>query len=197
MIVTLDAFDPEIEKVIRRGEVNWLWLAPPCKSFSALRNLDKGGPLRPRGKPQGGSSNPEVQLGNRLWERAIYLAKLVSSYGGYVTIEHPLNSKAWQLPSTRKLATGGGFWYLQADWCAYHTGRSQPNKKPTKFLTSMPWLADACKTCPKNHTHGKPLRGERASNAAAYPWKFCRALASSLERWKDGQAEVCRAVPAI
>ena len=192
-----DAFDPEIEKAIRRGEVNWLWLAPPCKSFSALRNLDKGGPLRPRGKPQGDSSNPEVQLGNRLWERAIYLAKLVSSYGGYVTIEHPLNSKAWQLPSTRKLATGGGFWYLQADWCAYHTGRSQPNKKPTKFLTSMPWLADACKTCPKNHTHGKPLRGERASKAAAYPWKFCRALASSLERWKDGQAEVCRAVPAI
>ena len=30
----------------------WLWMAPPGGSFSPLRNLDHGGPLRPRGNPK-------------------------------------------------------------------------------------------------------------------------------------------------
>ena len=182
-----DVFDHSIDRAIRRGEVNWLWLAPPGESFSKLRNLDRAGPLRPKGTPAGDPSHPEVALGNRLWRRALELAELMHDYGGYVTLEHPLHSKAWQLPQTRRLADSGNFWFVQADWCAY-SSMSRPNRKPMQFLTTMPWLNSACLRCPGNHIHGKPLRGKRAAKTATYPWGFCRAVAASFQQWWHGAA---------
>lgn len=61
-----------------------------------------------------------------------------------------------------------------------------PNKKATKFLTTLPWLNEKwCKTCQGHHYHGKPLRGVRAKVAGAYPQKFCNELARHCLAWKQ------------
>ena len=74
-----DAFDPELERVLQNRLVMWIWLAPPCSSFSPLRNLDAAGPLRPQGLLEGDEAVPEVRLGNQFWQRALYLAQVALS----------------------------------------------------------------------------------------------------------------------
>ena len=46
-----DVLDSSIEDSILLRLMMWVWLAPPCGSFSPLRNLDYYGPLRPKGNP--------------------------------------------------------------------------------------------------------------------------------------------------
>ena len=65
-----DALGPEHQRRIRAGEVLFLWCAPPCSSFAAIRNINRHGPLRPPGRPYGDPHHPEYRvciLGNRLW----------------------------------------------------------------------------------------------------------------------------------
>ena len=58
-----DAFDSRLDWLIRTRQVRWLWLAPSCSSFLPLRNLDKGGPLRPIGLPEGDNGEPFMEPG--------------------------------------------------------------------------------------------------------------------------------------
>ena len=185
-----DAFDPCIDVYIREKRVGWVWLAPPCGTFSPLRNLDRKGPLRPRGCPQGDENDPEVCLGNRLWERAVALVWLCLCVGVPVFLEHPRGSKAWQLPSSQKLMCCAGLKLHEVHWCAYDDLErvGLPNKKPTRILSSAPWLAQVCRCCPQSHHHGPPLRGHRAKLAGAYPWGFCHELAEAYKGWLDGSA---------
>ena len=53
VVGVLDAWIPAVEEALKNGEVGWLWMSPPRGSFSPLRNLDHGGPLRPGGSPAG------------------------------------------------------------------------------------------------------------------------------------------------
>eukprot|EP00439_Symbiodinium_sp_Y106_P075620 s2733_g15.t1 len=66
MLEPTSSFEAGIDLAIASGEVTWLWITPPCNSFSPLRDLDRGGPLRPKGDPEGDATNPEVQRGNRV-----------------------------------------------------------------------------------------------------------------------------------
>ena len=177
----VDAFEPWIDELIDSGKIGFLWLAPPCGSFSALRNLDRGGPLRPRGRPEGDPNNPEVQLGNALWLRALALAWLAWKRGIPFFIEHPRGSKAWLLVETMKLREAPGVFTVEAHWCQYEDEDrvGLPNRKPTRILGTGSWIKPVVKTCRGEHAHGRPLRGSRAKLAGAYPWGFCRALASS------------------
>ncbi|CAE8689793.1 unnamed protein product [Polarella glacialis] len=97
-----DVFSDLVEQLIRSNQIGWIWSGPPCGSFSALRNLDPGGPLRPKGQPEGDSSNPVVLLGNRLWHRNLFLITLAWKQGAHFIIEYPEKSKAWQLGWTQK-----------------------------------------------------------------------------------------------
>eukprot|EP00435_Cladocopium_sp_Y103_P033485 s1638_g8.t1 len=134
------------EEIVMRGELE--------------RHVDKinqlGDCLRWKvtGIPEGDPSSLEVASGNRLWCPALELAELMHNYEGYVTLEHPLHSKAWQPPQTRRLADSGNFLFVQADWCAYSSVQ-RANRKPMQFLTIMPWLNSACLRCPGNHIDGK------------------------------------------
>lgn len=66
-------------------------------------------------------------------------------------------------------------------WCAYDdpTREGLPTMKPTRILSTAPWLSSVVAQCPGTHEHGPPLRGARAKAAGAYPWGFCRALAQA------------------
>ena len=177
------AFSPELDRLLRSREVGWLWLALPCGSFSALRNLDPGSPLWPKGRPQGDDSKPEVRLGNSLWRRALALARLAAEHGIPVTIEHPAGSKAWLLPETHALVSQHNFACCRVDWCQYDSS-PLPAKKPTRLITTAPWIPPLCCTCQRDHQHGPPLRGHRAKLAAAYPPAFCRAVATAYAQWE-------------
>lgn len=185
LLLGSNALDDWLDQVLLSGKVSWIWLAPPCGSFSPLRNLDKGGPLRPSGSPMGDETNPEVALGNRLWRRAIQLAWLCYKRGIYFMLEHPRDSKAWLLPETQKLWSQHGVFAVQLDWCMFddHEREGLPNRKPTRILASAPWVHRVVRQCDRQHQHGPPLRGKRAKAAGAYPWEFCKNLAVACKHW--------------
>ena len=178
-------FSTDLDRFILQRMVSWLWLAPPCSSFSPLRNLDRGGPLRPIGKPEGDEQVPEVKRGNDMWYRALDLCELILTQQGYFVVEHPLNSKAWQLPRTQYLLSQPGVRLLRIDQCMYH-GDEVGTRKPTRLMTNAPWVPIVCLSCDGRHEHGPMLRGARAAQASAYPWGLCRALAAALRAWLDG-----------
>jgi len=89
------AFDSNIDSRLLQHLISWLWLAPPCGTFSALRNLDRGGPLRPKGNPTGDEAVEEVRWGNLLWLRALELAWMAWKLGIPFFLEQLRGSKAW------------------------------------------------------------------------------------------------------
>jgi hypothetical protein len=180
----LDAFDPLWEAWLLAGLICWLWLAPPCSSFSPLRNLDPGGPLRPRGLPYGPPGSAEARLGNSLWRRALFLARLAHQLGIPVTIEHPQRSLAWRLKESQRLIALPGFQLHTFDHCMYsgREPRGSRNKKTTQLLTTAPWAASVCRRCDGRHPHTEPLRGKRAKAAGQYPEGFCSAWAAGCCR---------------
>ena len=173
------AFAERIDRWIVGGLVAFVWLGPPCKSFSSLRYMDKGGPLRPTGNPEGNEEVPEIKIGNELWRRALAIADLCYQCNVPFCIEHPRNSVAWKWNKTCELQHRPGVNKIRVDWCAY----GAETQKPTYLLTSMPWLKDICQLCPKNHVHAPCLRGARALAAAAYPKEFCRDFARGYKLW--------------
>lgn len=180
-----DAMDSSIDLVLLNHGVAWIWLAPPCCSFSPLRNWDVGGPLRPKGMPEGDEQKPEVRIGNMLWRRALFLAKICIDNGLYFFLGHPLNSRAWSMKETKQLLNGPNIQSHVAHWCAYtdHARVGDPTMKPTRIVSNAPWLAQAVERCPGTHVHGPPLRGKRAKIAGAYPWGFCCKLAGACKQF--------------
>ena len=197
-----DVLSADIERTILLRLVLWLWMAPPCGSFSPLRNLDRGGPLRPKGNPAGDEDKWEVARGNQLWRRALELAHICLSLGIYFFIEHPRGSKAWQLPETQRLREQPGVYMAEVHWCMFEDEErvGNPNKKPTRVLTSAPWFKNVVRVCDQSHVHGPPLRGRRARLAGAYPWGFCRALAVACSEWQGWwgcEMQVCLRIIAV
>ena len=193
-----DAFEGWIDEYLVKGKIGWLWLAPPCSSFSPLRNLDKGGPLRPKGKAEGDERNPHVKLGNKLWRRAIQLAWAAYRLGIPFFIEHPQGSKAWKMKITQRLISASGVHSWMADWCAYDDPEREgpPNRKPTRVVGSGLWLGKVFRKCPGGHVHGAPLRGSRAKAAGAYPWGFCEEAAAAFSSW-HGEIAQCGAEQSL
>lgn len=185
ILLGTDAMDAWLDDVILHGLVSWVWLAPPCGSFSPLRNLDYGGPLRPKGNPRGDENNPEVALGNMLWKRAVQLATLCYKHGLYFFLEHPRDSKAWQLSETQRLWNCPGVCAHRVDWCMFDDPEREgpPNQKPTRILSTAPWLKEVVRCCDRQHVHGPPLRGKRAKAAGAYPVGFCAELARACKNF--------------
>ena len=62
-----DAFSNSMDDALAQRLIYWLWMAPPCSSFSVIRNIEKGGPLRSREKPQG-RGPPRRTLGKQTLE---------------------------------------------------------------------------------------------------------------------------------
>ena len=180
--VLFDVCRDEVRELIKNAD--FVWLAPPCSSFSPLRFWDPDGPLRPVGKPEGDESNPVVAEGNRLWRRALELALWAHQCGVPFTIEHPRNSRAWKLPETQTLLNLPNIKLRTVDMCMYAPrGVSKPNQKPTRLLSTAPWLSSLAK-CDHSHEHGEWLRGPSAKAAAAYPRRFCSAVARAYLRWR-------------
>ena len=97
-----------------------------------------------------------------------------------------IRARAWSLRETISLMNHPMLRLLRVDWCMYSTEK-QPIKKPTKLLSSAPWLPGVCSCCDRSHRHGAPLRGRRAKLAAAYPARFCAAVAVAYISWSEAR----------
>ena len=77
---------------VRRGEVRWLHLAPPCRTFVLARRADRFGSvvqLRSHEFPEGLHPHPtQVQVANLLMTRAAKLAKTCLRAGAWFSIEN-------------------------------------------------------------------------------------------------------------
>ena len=149
--------------------------------LSTLRNLDKGGPLRPVHNPYGNANDPSVFLGNALWRRTLFVARLCLGKNIAVAIEHPQGSVAWKWPETLKLIADYSLLSVRWNHCAFAPDLEDvlPSPKPTMLLTSAAWLEPLGKRCDGLHVHGPVLRGRRAKAAAAYPLAFCQEVADA------------------
>ena len=76
-------------------------------------------------------------------QRALQLVTLCLSMGVYATSEHPANSRARSLRETISLMNHPMLVLLRVDCCMY-SAENQPNKKPTKLLSSAPWMSGVC-----------------------------------------------------
>ena len=193
-----DAFDSWIDDMNLRIMIGWLWVAPPCGSFSALRNLDRGGPLRPKGCPEGDERNPEILRGNALWRRGLALCWLAWKRGIPFFLEHPKGSKAWLWRGTQQLTQAAGVFVVEVHWCQYcdHERVGPPNRKPTRIVGSGTWVKSIARCCHGGHVHGRPLRGSRAKAAGAYPWGFCEEFGKAFLK-HYGEAGECRSFQGL
>ena len=178
-----DAFDPRIDEAIAKKEVDWIWLAPPRSSFSHMRHPATNRPPRPQGFPEGDETVSEIWLENTLWRRALALAEAAHKQGIYFVIEHPRNSKAWQLADTQRLLHLPGVRAVPVDLCVFSNEGELPRRQATRLLSSCPWLPTIGKLCGQAHTHGLP---SRSTAAAAYPREFCIQLARACKGFWDG-----------
>ena len=177
---TSTVFDAALDREINSGETDWLWMAPPCATFSTLQNMRRGGPLRTPSDIYGHTWVPRVALGNACWLRALALARALHRRGGHFIIEHPARSMAWIMPETAALRNLPGIHLITLDQCAF----GAPTRKPTRLLTNAPWILSLSRSCPKNHVHAAHLEGRAAAAAAAYPSAFTTAAAQARARWR-------------
>ena len=182
-----DVFLAIVLGLVGGRRICFVWMSPPCTSFSALQNGHKSGPWRSKEHPEGIQERGEITEGNELWARTIAIANACLDAGVDFVIEHPATSYAWGLPSTRALRVRPGVSQDIADMCMY-SFEERPNKKPLKFLFSRAWLGDALVKCDGSHTHGPHLCGKAASASARYPAFFCSQVASSYARWQAATA---------
>lgn len=182
-----DVFNPDLDVLCKTETLAFVRLVCPCSSFSSLCNLDTNGPLRPRNNPYG-ESHPDALLGNRLWNRTPFLARLLLTRGVGIASSHPRGSRAWCWNETEKLIKDLDLAVVENDWCMYP---SEPIslercKKPTRIVTSLPWIKACSRVCtlPADHTHGGKLRGLRAKAAVAYPLAYCQAMAVSCAEFQ-------------
>jgi hypothetical protein len=181
-----DALDPELDAVIKSGKVGWVWIAPPCTSFSSLYNLRSiasGGNPRTRDNPWGDESHPRIKEGNRLWRRTLYLIRLCHRYGVGFVVEHPQQSWAWRLPESMKIFNRTNAVKTTFDQCMFgqRAGTAELTKKATSLVHSghLFWIKALERRCDRSHVH-QVVQGRAAAKASgAYPPAMCHALAAA------------------
>ena len=54
--------------------------------------------------------------------------------------------------------------------------------KPTKLITSAPWMIKAARRCPGTHEHAPHLCNKSARDSAAYVPAFCKSAAAAYAK---------------
>ena len=185
-----DLLDPAVlEKIlveIKSGSVSWVWIAPPCWSHSAAQNGRRGGPLRSKERPEGvDPHNPVVILGNRLWCMALLVLQVCREAGVFCTSEHPLTAYSWAMKDTLDVMKLPDVFSIRVDMCRFPHSDQGLNQKPTRLLSTAPFVKLLEGKCPGGHTHAPYLCGARAKNAAHYSVAFCAAYADAIKGWRS------------
>ena len=111
---------------IRGGRVIGCMLQPPCDTMSAIRNIDRRGPLRSRARPWGADwvehdakLLPKVKAGNMCARAAAKIARLCIRCGVPFVVENPRASWLWKLPCWTDIVASPHTHLCCADQCMY------------------------------------------------------------------------------
>ncbi len=183
--VTLPAVARMLVAWILSGAVWALVLAPPCTLWSRARG--------PPGLP--GLVDPCALV-------LLRLLRAAKRAGVYVVVENPAASRLWAWPPLRKALAAMRADHAVLDMCCFDAAW----RKPTRLSGTLPGLWTMAGRCPGHRRHVR-LQGTvehqgkrlwRTKFAAAYPPRFCRALAATLghaapssgwARWNEAQPE--------
>ena len=147
-------------------------------------------PLRSEEHPLGlphlsGIDLVRTQAANQVYEvtaRLARAARLLISWGVFVTIENPTNSLFWLVPCIAQLLMDFGGYDCIFDNCCHGGAR----KKNSRFWGSLPWLLPLAASCPGEHIHKHKNWQPQVVNGkvvyptaeeAAYPTLLCTRMA--------------------
>ena len=77
----------ELLKRVASAAVVWLWLSPPCSSFSALQNGHRDGPWHTKVEPRG-HGRAETEEGNQIWRRYCQITQVANKSRVQTILEH-------------------------------------------------------------------------------------------------------------
>ena len=180
------------------GAIFFAHFGTPCNTFSAARKEDGGPPpLRSKEEPWGLPNLSDdnmalVFLGNLFLLRTIEAAKVIFAMGGNFSIENPLYSLLWQVPTFCCLEREARLFLVDFDQCNF----GAPSKKPTRLAVTHESFADLAGSCRGGHSH-IVLKGKvwcdrrqrwvfRTKLAQEYPWKLCRLMAHYIDSLFQG-----------
>ena len=116
--------------------------------------------LRSRSRPLGlehRSAAEEEQLfaANELLSRSLLLMQFVIAAGGDFSLENPLSSLVWQVPSVQQLKVRHHLYNVDLDQCEF----GGASKKSTRLLVSNALFLQLARACSGDRLH-VPLKGK-------------------------------------
>ena len=162
----------------------------PCCSFSIIQHSNGG--TRRKHLPQGDNSLERERIGNLLLKRTMTLIGILEEAGNYWTLENPLASYAWLMPSLKNKCDDKDRLKVDLDQCSYGlrlkgtSGLYGPCKKATSFAGNFKGLEKLEKKCSCDCQHVHAIGGiktrvgwkRRSELAGHYPRRLCEAYAN-------------------
>ena len=156
--------------------------SPPCVDFRALQELNK-------------KHWTEEEITRRRLRGRVHLLFCIEVYrdqlarGAHFLHEHPANATSWKEVEMKELREDPRVAEVVAHQCRFGQrarGRAAGErllvKKPTRFLSSSPFLLrELDRRCRGGHAHQR-LFQSRAAAAAVYPPGLCRAILRGAEK---------------
>ena len=195
-IIPLDLTKEEDQQAvfhwIRHPAVRGVFVAPPCGTASAARNIDLPGEDPPRPKPLRSLEQPDgisglkgvdlvrVSAANVLYSFSAEVLELCCSLGKLFMLENPRNSLFWLTTRWKESSCAGELYFCDHQACAY--GAKRP--KWTRLAANFPHVGTINGQCPGNHQHepwgiikqGASKRIFATSLEVHYPPSLCKAI---------------------
>ena len=167
-------------KLIHKTKPLLLIGSPMCTWFSVLQNLNKKHMSKENWQKAYNNAVEHIKFVFELYDTQV-------RNGRYFLHEHPATATSWKLPVvTQFCARYPHLYAVTMNMCQFgmttpnSRGEPTPVKKPTRWLTNSPCLADSLeKHCPGDHVH-EPLLGGKAKAAQEYPPKLCAQIVSGF-----------------
>ena len=148
--------DDDFAKLLK-VRAKWVHGAPPCKTFSTARRVDKFASvkcLRTEERPQGFGCEA-TDVANKLAMRMLEIARGQMTRGDFFSIENPFSSLIWKLKPYVKLAGEEGVRLARVHQCM----AGSIHRKETGVLTNAPWIGDLLCDIERRPHHHVPLIG--------------------------------------
>lgn len=166
----------------------------PCGSFSIIQHSNGG--TRRMQTPEGDGTLLREIEGNLLLARSIILIDILVAHGNFWTLENPLTSYLWSMPSLKRKLKDKECFSVTFDQCAYglklpdENGVLRPCKKATRIIGNISTLEELSRKCTCVHKHVHALGGvrtpcgwkRRSELAGHYPIRLCDAYAQVIEK---------------
>ena len=128
--------------------------------------------------------------------RSIILIDILVAHENFWTLENPLTSYLWSMPSLKRKLKDKECFSVTFDQCAYglklpdDNGVLRPCKKATRIIGNISTLEELSRKCTCVHKHVHALGGvrtpcgwkRRSELAGHYPIRLCDAYAQVVEK---------------